>query len=211
MKKTVFFGVFSAVLAALVSAADVDCLGVSLSVKKAVAAEQSKVLEVVSREVAASPGCACEIVKSAIEASSAKPELVSSIVEAAVTAAPDQIRIIAQCAIAVAPDAFRDVQAVVAKLDPNRGEGASSAKGAKSPAGEAAAAPNPLDFPGDTVEGFQSAADVQGGSSSSNGGSVNGGSLFGGSGTPGGVNFPPVIINPPKVTEADPKGKGKKP
>ena len=159
MKKTVFFGVFSAVLAALVSAADVDCLGVSLSVKKAVAAEQSKVLEVVSREVAASPGCACEIVKSAIEASSAKPELVSSIVEAAVTAAPDQIRI----------------------------------------------------FPGDTVEGFQSASDVQGGGSSSSSGSVNGGSLFGGSGTPGGVNFPPVIINPPKVTEADPKGNGKKP
>ena len=214
MKQTIFFGVFSAALALMSASAEVDCLKLALSVKAVVSAEQSKVLEIVSAEVGAAPGCACEVVKAAIEGSSAKPETVAAIVEAAVIAAPDQIRIIAQCAIAVAPDAFRDVQVVVAKLDPNRGDGSESAKGAKAPAGEAAAVSNPLDFPGDTVEGFQSAGEIQGGSSSSDGGggggAVNGGSLFGGNGSPGGVNFPPVIINPPKVTETDPDSGGGK-
>ena len=44
-----------------------------------------------------------------------------------------------------------EVQAVLAKLDPNRGESgdsAKSAKDAKAPVGEVAAMPNPLDFPG---------------------------------------------------------------
>lgn len=184
MKKTIYFGLFGAALAMVTAAAEVDCQKLSLSVKNAVAADQAKVLEVVSREVAAAPGCACEVVKASIEASSAKPETVAAIVEAAVTAAPEHMRLIAQCAVAVAPDALSQVQAVVAKLDPNRGESAAvSSKDAKSPAGEVAAMPNPLDFPGQGPVG-----PIAGG--------------------PGGYPlipvFPPVIINPPEVTEVDP-------
>lgn len=183
MKPTIFFGVFSAVLALIPLSAEVDCLKLSLTVKGAVAAEQSKVLEIVSNQVAAAPGCSCEIVKAAIEGSSAKPETVAAIVEAAVTAAPEQMRLIAQCAVAVAPDALAQVQVVLAKLDPNRGEGAASAKGAKSPAGEVAAMPNPLDFPGQGPVGPTPG--------------MNGGS-------PLIPVFPPVIINPPEVTDVNP-------
>jgi len=117
-------------------------------VKQAAVAAPSKVLEIVSKEVSAAPACACEIVKAAIEGTQAKPETVAAIVEAAVIAAPEQMRLISQCAVAIAPDALAEVQAVLAKLDPNRGESASSAKGSKAPAGEVAAMPNPLDFPG---------------------------------------------------------------
>jgi hypothetical protein len=181
MKKSFLFALVSAALALPVSA-EVDCLKLALSVKNSVAADQDKVLEIVSKEVSAASGCACEIVKAAIEGSGAKPETVASIVEAAVNAAPDQIRMIAQCAVAVAPDALADVQAVLAKLDPNKGESADSAKGAKAPAGEVAAMPNPLDFPGSGP-----VAPINGG--------------------PGGFPlipvFPPVIINPPEVTEVD--------
>ena len=151
MKQSVFFSLFSAVLAVIPVSAEVDCLQLSLSVKHAVAAEQSKVLEIVSNEVSSAPGCACEIVKAAIEASQAKPETVAAIVETAATVAPDKMRLISQCAVAVAPDALTQVQAVLAKLDPNRGESAASAKSAKDskePVGEVAAMPNPLDFPG---------------------------------------------------------------
>lgn len=154
MKQTIYFSVFSVVLALLPASADVDCLKLSLSVKNAVSAEQSKVLEIVANEVAAAPGCACEIVKASIEGSQAKPGTVAAIVEAAATAAPEQMRLISQCAVAVAPDALTHVQAVLAKLDPNRGESgagaksAKSAKGSKEPIGEVAAMPNPLDFPG---------------------------------------------------------------
>lgn len=183
MKQTIFFGVFSAVLALASASAEVDCLKLSLGVKAAIAAEQSKVLEVVSTEVSAAPGCSCEIVKAAIEGCSAKPEMVAAIVQAAATAAPEQMRLIAQCAVAVAPDALGQVQAVMAKLDPNRGESASSAKDSKAPAGEVAAMPNPLDFPGQGPVGPMP-------------------------GGPGGNPlipvFPPVIINPPDVTEVNP-------
>lgn len=181
MKKTFLFAVISAALS-LAASAEVDCLKLALSVKNAVAAEQDKVLEIVSKEVSAAPGCACEVVKAAIEGSGAKPETVAAIVESAVNAAPDQIRIIAQCAVAVAPDALSQVQAVLAKIDPNKGESAASAKGAKAPAGEVAAMPNPLDFPGTGPVG-----PIAGG--------------------PGGFPlipvFPPLIINPPQVTEVD--------
>ncbi len=135
----------------LVSAnASVDCLALSVAVKNAATANQSGVLELVSREVAAAPGCACEIVKAAIEGSKAEPKMVAAIVQAASTAAPEQLRLISQCAVAVAPDALSAVQGVIALLDPNLGETASanSAKGAKAPAGEVAADFNPLDFPG---------------------------------------------------------------
>jgi hypothetical protein len=181
MKKTFLYAVLSAALA-LPAFAEVDCLKLSLSVKNSVAADQAKVLEIVTKEVTAASGCACEIVKAAIEGSGAKPQTVAAIVEAAANAAPDQIRMIAQCAVAVAPDALADVQAVLAKLDPNKGESAESAKGAKAPASEVAAMPNPLDFPGV--------------------GPVS--PTFGG---PGGNPlipvFPPVIINPPEVTQVD--------
>jgi len=169
------------VLALIPASAKVDCLQLSLSVKHAVAAEQSKVLEIVATEVSAAPDCACEIVKAAIEGSSAKPATVAAIVETAATAAPEHLRLISQCAVAVAPDALAQVQAVLAKLDPNRGKSGpntKSAKDAKAPAAEVAAIPNPLDFPGQGPTG-----------------PISGG--------PGGQPlipiFPPIIINPPFI------------
>jgi hypothetical protein len=182
MKTKLFFAVLSAALASLSASAEVDCLKLSLSVKLTVTAEPSKVLEIVAKEVSAAPVCACEVVKAAIEASCAKPDMVVAIVEAAVNAAPEQMRLISQCAVAVAPDALSQVQTLLAKLDPNQGESASSAKSAKdakAPVGEAAAMPNPLDFPGQGPLG-----------------PITGG--------PGGQPlipiFPPIIINPPDVS-----------
>lgn len=133
--------------------AEVDCIALSQSVTLEVTADSSKVLEIVSKEVAAAPSCSCEIVKAAIKASEAESKTVAAIVEAAISAAPDQMRLISQCAIATAPDAIGDVQAVLAKLDPNSGDSGISSKSSKSskaPAGEVAAEDwNPLDFPGD--------------------------------------------------------------
>lgn len=183
MKRTAFFGLFSLLFVGFSPASETDCLKLSVAVKHEISAEKAKVLEVVSREVAASSACACEIVKAAIEGSDAKPDTVASIVEAAATAVPDQMRLIAQCAVAVAPDALANVQALMAKLDPNRGESGVSAKGAKAPAGEVAAMPNPLDFPGQGPVG-----PIQGGPG----------------GSPLVPVFPPVIINPPEVTEVNP-------
>lgn len=151
MKKTIHFVIISAVLGSLPVFAEFDCLKVSLFVKQATTSEQSKVLEIVAKEVGAAPDCACEIVKAAIEGSAADAKTVASIVETAAVVAPEQMRLISQCAVAIAPDALVNVQAVMAKLDPNLGEsaaGAKNAKDAKAPAGEAAALPNPLDFPG---------------------------------------------------------------
>ncbi len=131
--------------------AAVDCIALSVSVKNAVTAEQSKALEIVASEVSAAPACACEIVKAAIEGSNANAQTVAAIVQAAATAAPEQMRLVSQCAVAVAPDALGAVQAVLAKLDPNLGESApasQSAKDSKAPVGEVAAMSNPLDFPG---------------------------------------------------------------
>ena len=139
MKKTISFVLLGAAFGLLPATAAVDCIQLSLSVKHAVAAEKSKVLEIVSTEVSAAPDCACEIVKAAIEGSSASAETVAAIVEAAAIAAPEQVLLVARCAVAVAPDALGRVKAVLAKLDPNFG----------APAGEVASADNPLDFPGD--------------------------------------------------------------
>lgn len=190
MKQTIFFGVFSAALGLVSASAEVSCLKLALSVKTAVAAESSKVLEIVSNEVSAAPDCSCEIVKSAIEAANAKPETVAAIVEAAVIAAPEQMRLISQCAVAVAPDALSKVQAVIAKLDPNRGEGAvksskdaKDAKDSKTPVGEVAAMPNPLDFPGQGPVGPNPG---------------------GPAGLPLIPNLPPVIIAPPDISNVDP-------
>ncbi len=188
MKQTLSFALLSALLALLpASAAEVDCLKLSLALKHAVAAEQSQVLEIVANEVSAAPACACEIVKAAVESSRAKPDMVAAIVQAAATEAPEHLRLIAQCAVAAAPDALAQVQMVLAKLDPNRGESSPSAKGAKDAKapilGEVASLPNPLDFPGQGPLG----------------------PIIGG---PGGQPlipiFPPIIINPPDVTRVNP-------
>lgn len=185
MKPTVLFATLSAAIGLMSANAAVDCTALSLSVKIAVAAEHSKVLEIVSTQVAEAPACACEIVKSAIEASNADVQTVAAIVEAAATAAPEQMRLVSQCAVAVAPDALAAVQAVMAKLDPNLGEAGSSAKsakGAKDPGGEVAGMPNPLDFPGQGPIGPTP-------------------------GGPGGLPIvpllPPIIIAPPDVSNVD--------
>lgn len=185
MKKTLSFLILCAAIGHLSANTSVDCIALSVSVKHSVAAEQSKVLEIVTQQVSASPSCACEIVKAAIEGSNANAETVAAIVEAAAIAAPEHMRLIAQCAVAVAPDALAEVQAVMAKLDPNLGESASakdSAKDAKAPAGEVAAMPNPLDFPGQGPIGPTP-------------------------GGPGGLPLiplqPPVIIAPPEISDVN--------
>jgi len=153
MKKTFGFLLLAALLSGTAFAAAPDCLALAARVKAAVTAEPAKVLQIVAAEVAANESCACEVVKSAILASQADVALVASIVETAATTAPDQMRLVSQCAMAVAPDSLAAVQAVLTKLDPSAGEGASGAKGGKGgmekgPIQEVAAVPNPLDFPG---------------------------------------------------------------
>lgn len=162
MKMTARFALLSAVLGLLSSTtafAEVDCLKLALSVKQAVAANQSATLQIVEKEVAANPGCACEIVKAAIEGSKATVTLVAAIVETAITVAPEHRHLIAQCALAVAPDALPNVQAVLAKLDPNRNrppgpsaKAPAEVRGAKGgPATPPVPDSNPLDFPGSGV------------------------------------------------------------
>ncbi len=148
MKKTIYFAIMGLALGSMSASAAVDCVKLSVSVKHAVAAERTSVLEIVTAQINANPGCACEVVKAAIEGANADASTVAAIVEAAAIAAPDQMRLVAQCAIAVAPDSLGKVQAVMAKLDPNKGEGGKSSKSGKEPAAEAAAEENPLDFPG---------------------------------------------------------------
>lgn len=189
MKKTVFFALCSAAFGLAPLSAEVDCLELSLTVKHSVAANPSKVLEIVSAQVSAAPACSCEIVKGAIEGSSASVETVAAIVETAITAAPEQMRLIGQCAVAVAPDALGQVQAVLAMLDPNLGESDTSAKGGKAVVepGEVAAAFNPLDFPGRGPVGPTP-------------------------GGPGGLPvlpvLPPFVISPPDVTNVNPPSRG---
>ena len=148
MKKILLFAATSSLLALGQATAETDCLQLTHFVKVAAANEPSKVLQLVEEKVAQNPGCVCEVVKAAIEGAAAEPKTVSAIVETAIAAAPEQMRLIAQCAISTAPDAITQVQAVLAKLDPNSGEAAAKSNDAKSPAGEVAAMANPLDFPG---------------------------------------------------------------
>ena len=126
-----------------------NCLELAVSVKHAVSAKPSSVLEIVEKEVSANPDCACEVVKAAIQGAEADSKLVASIVETAATAAPEKMRLVSQCAVAVAPQALGDVQAVMNRLDPNQGEAGYSSKDAKG-AEDVAVKPawNPLDFPG---------------------------------------------------------------
>jgi len=152
MKKTFAFALFAALLSCSAFGAEVDCLTVAAQVKKAVAAEPAKVLQIVEAQVAVNESCACDIVKAAILASQADATLVAGIVEIASTTAPEQMRLVGQCALAVAPDSLAAVQAVLTKLDPSAGESGlkPSAKDTleKGPIQEVASIPNPLDFPG---------------------------------------------------------------
>ncbi len=150
MKTTFRFALAAAALAMLPAAAvaEVDCLKISVAVKHAVAAKPAEVLQIVEAQVSANPDCACEVVKAAIQASEADSKAIAAIVETAATAAPDKMRLVSQCAVAVAPEALAEVQAVMSRLDPNKGESGYSAKGGKQPVVEVKPAWNPLDFPG---------------------------------------------------------------
>lgn len=109
-----------------------DCSSIGLSVQQQVKLTPGKVLEIVEVEITSHASCACEIVKAALTATAADSALTGQIVEVAVTAAPESMRIISQCAIATVPDSLNEVQAVLAKLDPNSGDSGYSSKGAKS-------------------------------------------------------------------------------
>jgi hypothetical protein len=152
MKTTLRFALVAAAmgLAPVVAMAETDCIALSASVKATVAEKPSEVLQVVEKEVGANPDCACEVVKAAIEASKADAKTVAAIVETAASVAPDKMRLVSQCAVAVAPESLADVQAVLSRLDPNRGESGYSSKSAKGGKAVVDVKPawNPLDFPG---------------------------------------------------------------
>lgn len=132
-----------------------DCSKISLSVEQRVKLDVTQVLEIVESEVSANPKCTCEIVKAAIKASEADVAMVVSIVETAITASPENMRLISQCAIASMPEAVAEVQALLAKLDPNSGDADSyssksskDSKGAKVASVSSSMEPaNPLDLP----------------------------------------------------------------
>lgn len=128
-----------------------NCSKIALSLEQRIKLDRAKLLELVESEMTANSGCACEIVKAAIKASEADVPLVVSIVETAITASPENMRMISQCAIASLPESVGEVQALLARLDPNRGDGYSSkdAKDAKEAVAEAVAEGpgNPLDLP----------------------------------------------------------------
>ena len=147
MNNTFKFALAAACLGML-PAAGGDCLELAVSVKHSVAAKPSSVLQIVEKEITANPDCACEVVKAAIQGSSADAKLVASIVETAATAAPDKMRLVSQCAVAVAPESLGDVQAVMNRIDPNRGETTYSSKDAGAKEVAVKPAWNPLDFPG---------------------------------------------------------------
>lgn len=128
-----------------------DCNSVTLSVAHRVRMDPSMVLEIVESEISANRNCACEIIKIAIKASAADEALVGDITEAAITAAPESMRMISQCAIAAMPEALAQVQAVLAKLDPHRGESSHSAKSAKSGKEAIASAVAPPEIPSDPL------------------------------------------------------------
>ena len=175
----------------LIAAESPDCAKISLSVRASVESNLSDLLEIVAKEVSASPDCACEIVKASIEGSGANADVVASIVESAATASPENMRLIAQCAIATVPDSLAQVQAVLAKLDPNAGESGYSSKSSKSGKGgtgdqKADEGDNPLDFPGEdpygrvSIGGSEGEGEGEGGSEGEGGGTS-------GSGTDGGT------------------------
>lgn len=180
----------------LIAAESPDCAKISLSVRASVESNMSDLLEIVAKEVSASPDCACEIVKASIEGSGANADVVASIVESAATASPENMRLIAQCAIATVPDSLAQVQAVLAKLDPNAGESGYSSKSSKSGKGgtgdqKADEGDNPLDFPGEDPYGRVSIGGSEGeggGTGGATGGETTGGGTLG-TGANGGATF----------------------
>ena len=131
-----------------------DCASIGLSIQQRIKLDPSKVLEYVELEISTNQACACEIVKSAIVASDADTAEVVAIVETAITVAPETMRIVSQCAIATMPDSITEVQALLARLDPNAGDSGYSSKSSKSSKSKDAKAaveclilPNPLDLP----------------------------------------------------------------
>ena len=173
----------------LIAAESPDCAKISLSVRASVESNLSDLLEIVAKEVSAAPDCACEIVKASIEGSGANADVVASIVESAATASPENMRLIAQCAIATVPDSLAQVQAVLAKLDPNAGESGYSSKSSKSGKGgtgdqKADEGDNPLDFPGEDPYGRVS---IGGSDGEGEGGSEGEGGGTSGSGADGGT------------------------
>ena len=159
MKKQLSSILITATLGVTAVSAEIDCIAVSDAVRQQVTAEQSKVLEIVASKISESPSCACEIVKSAITASDAEKNDVAAIVEVAIVSSPDQMRLITQCAIAAAPSALPEIQAVLARFDPNSGDSVSNSKSAKSSKGDdgsnQASQPNdnPLNTPGVNPQG----------------------------------------------------------
>jgi hypothetical protein len=132
MKRTLEHAAFAltVALAPVALAEEANCYKVSETVSKAVIANPDDVLKIVERQASTNSTCICEVVKAAIVASEAERKLVGQIVAAAIEAAPDQMRTIANCAIAVAPDALPNIQAILAKYDPQSGESyAASEKG----------------------------------------------------------------------------------
>ena len=108
------------------------CDSISMSLKHRISVDPSLVLEIVESEISANPDCSCNIVKTAIIASGANPELAASIAETAIVSAPEKMRMTAQCAIAALPEALPNIQAVLARLDPNSGDTSYSARDSKS-------------------------------------------------------------------------------
>ena len=156
MKRTLKYVALESVFAGapVAMAEGPDCYDLSIAVTKAGSSAPDQVQQIVQRQVASKPGCAGDVVKAAIVATEADRKLVGQIVATAVEAAPAKMRIVAQCAIAVAPDALPNVQAVLAKLVPQGGDGF-SAKGGMEKGGMAKGEevevapqwPSPLDGP----------------------------------------------------------------
>ena len=126
---------------------------VAMAVRQRIKINPSRILEIVADEITANPASACEIVKAAVQTTDAETPLVISIVNSAIHASPESMRMISQCAIASAPESLSAIQALLAELDPNGGDAAPSAKGAKNAVAAIIAKqpeaprPNPLDLP----------------------------------------------------------------
>ena len=151
------------------------------NVVNAIAADKSKVVEIVSEESENNPQAVGEIVKAAIMATEASKELVALIVEAAARAVPDSVTLIVQFALSVAPDAIVEINAAIANVQANPTPPQS----------------NPLDFPNEGGEGGQGGQGGQGGEGSQGGDGGN--SLL-----PNIVIDTPVVNDPPVVTNPNP-------
>lgn len=205
MKKNISSLILSSTLGLLSANAAATSAELAASVKNAVSAKKSEVVEIVSKEVLANPQCACEIVSSAIEGSKASADTVAAIVESAILAAPDQVDLVSKCALKTAPDASAEVYATVAKLGLNAGESSKAATVVTKKPGN-----NVLDFPAgpdygnDAVNVVGPAIGLASGTAGGGGAGTividqgggsggNGSTGTGGAGTGGIVIIPPVV------------------